>query len=107
LRELGVRVLTTDPNDHADDDSLIGEMIRFWKGYKAEDEINDLVRRTMGGKQAKVAVIQKDGTQGSKKLIGCGPDLYGYTYALSAKGKHEMYVLNLEVIFRDEDGGIW
>ncbi len=38
LRELGVRVLTTDPNDHADDDSLIGEMIRLWKGYKAGDE---------------------------------------------------------------------
>ena len=107
LRELGVRVLTTDPNDHADDDSLIGEMIRLRKGYKAEDEINDLVRRTMGGKHAKVEGIQKDGTQGQKKLIGCGPGLYGYTYTFSATGKREMYVLNLEVIFIDEDGGVW
>src|SRR5438874_4658933 len=29
LREFGVRILTTDPNDHADDDSLVGEMIRI------------------------------------------------------------------------------
>ncbi len=107
LRELGVRVLTTDPNDHADDDSLIGEMIRLRKGYKAEDEIDDLVRRTMGGKHAKVEGIQKDGTQGQKKLIGCGADLYGYAYTLSARGRNEMYILNLEVIFTDEDGGIW
>src|SRR5450759_2934614 len=34
LSELGVRILTTDPNEHADDDSLIGEMIRLIKGYK-------------------------------------------------------------------------
>jgi site-specific DNA recombinase len=107
LRELGVRVLTTDPNDHADDDSLIGEMIRMWKGHKAEEEIVDFVRRTMGGKHAKVEGMQKDGTIGQKKLIGCGSDLYGYAYTLSAQGRNEMYILNLEVIFIDSDGGIW
>src|SRR6266852_4118359 len=46
LRELGIRILTTDPSDHADDDSLEGQIMRFYKGYKAEDEIKDFVRRT-------------------------------------------------------------
>lgn len=107
LRELGVRVLTCDPNDHADDDSLTGEMIRMWKGRKAEEEIVAFVRRTMGGKHAKAEGIQKDGTVGEKKLIGCGTDLYGYAYTLSAKGRNEMYALSFEVIFIDSDGGIW
>ena len=107
LRELGVRILTTDPSDHADDDSLEGQIMRFIKGIKAEEEITDFVRRTMGGKHAKVEGIQKGGTQGLKKLIGCGPRLYGYTYTLSPKGKREMYVLNCEVVFVDENGGVW
>src|SRR5712691_1151567 len=53
LRELGIRILTTDPSDHADDDSLEGMVMRFFKGYKAEQEINDLVRRTSDGRREK------------------------------------------------------
>src|SRR5439155_25044065 len=44
LRELGIRILTTQPSDHADDDSLEGQIMRFFKGVKAEEEINDFVR---------------------------------------------------------------
>ena len=43
LRELGIRILTTQESDHADDDSLEGQIMRFFKGYKAEEEINDFV----------------------------------------------------------------
>src|SRR5205085_8134533 len=53
LRELGIRILTTDPSDHADDDSLEGQIMRFFKGYKAEEEVNDFVRRTMDGRREK------------------------------------------------------
>ncbi len=34
LRQLGVRILTTDPHDHADDDSLEGQMMRLLRDYK-------------------------------------------------------------------------
>src|SRR5712691_12899478 len=51
LRELGIRILTTDPSDHADDDSLEGMVMRFFKGYKAEGEIKDIVRRTSDGRR--------------------------------------------------------
>jgi site-specific DNA recombinase len=40
LRELGIRILTTDPHDHADDDSSWGEVIRILKGKQAEDRMN-------------------------------------------------------------------
>src|SRR6266702_6231155 len=53
LRELGVRILTTQESDHADDDSLEGQIIRFHKGIKAEEEIVDLVRRTSEGRRQK------------------------------------------------------
>lgn len=107
LRELGVRILTTDPNEHADDDSLIGEMIRLIKGYKAEEEINDLVRRTMGGKRAKAEGRQKDGIIGEKKIVGNGPRLYGYTFLLDEHGRKVGYELNLEVICVDAEGTEW
>lgn len=46
LRELGIHILTTEPSDHSDDDSLEGQLMRLLKGYKAEEEVNDFVRRS-------------------------------------------------------------
>src|SRR5205085_5760928 len=54
LREQGVRILTTDPQEHADDDSLVGELVRFVKGIQAEEELNNTRRRCMHGKRVKV-----------------------------------------------------
>src|SRR5579862_9525328 len=51
LKEYGVRILTTDPNDHADDDTTWGEIIRYLKGKEAEAELNNIKRRTMNGKR--------------------------------------------------------
>ncbi len=107
LREKGVRILTTSPEDHADDDSLTGELIRILRGHEAERELDNIRRRTMNGKRAKVEGLQKDGTVGERKLIGCGPRKYGYKYVLSTRGKQEMYELNLDTVLIDEDGGIW
>src|SRR5215469_16863577 len=50
LRMHGVRILTTKPEEHADDDSLMGQMIRLLHGFKSEEERNDIVRRTQNGR---------------------------------------------------------
>src|SRR5215472_13555860 len=53
LRELGIHILSTEPNDHSDDDSLEGQLMRLLRGYKAEEEVNDFVRRAKNGKRSK------------------------------------------------------
>ncbi len=105
LRELGIRVLTTDPNDHADDDSLVGQVIRFLNGYKAEGEITDFVRRSRGGKRAKATGDKEKGVL--PRIVGNGQRIYGYKYILSEKGKRIGFETNLDVILVDEDGTEW
>ncbi len=105
LRELGVRILTTDPNDHADDDSLVGEMIRLLKGYQAEEELNNIRRRTMNGKRVKIEGNKEKGID--PQIGGNGPRNYGYKYVLDGRGKRVGLVLNDDVIKVDEDGIEW
>jgi site-specific DNA recombinase len=71
LRNHGVRILTTEPGEHADDDSLMGEMVRLLYGFKAEQERNDIVRRTLNGRKERA----KEG-----KLIPSRIPLYGYQW---------------------------
>jgi DNA invertase Pin-like site-specific DNA recombinase len=73
LRATGARILTTDPNDHADDDSFTGELIRMINGHGSEKELQDIMRRTMNGKRAKAEGRDKDGNIGEKKVVGLGP----------------------------------
>lgn len=84
LRELGVRILTTQDSDHADDDSLEGQIMRFFKGYKAEEEVNDFVRRTRDGKREKALGNKDKGIP--QQIIGTGDRLYGYKFVLNDKG---------------------
>lgn len=107
LKELGIKILTTDPDEHADDDSLIGEMIRLFKGYQAEEELNNTRRRTMNGRRAKVEGRLPDGTIGPKKIIGSGPRLYGYNFTLDDRGKRSGFEIKDEVIHVDENGIKW
>lgn len=105
LNELGIRVLTTDPSDHADDDSLAGQIMRFHKGVKAEEEVIDLVRRTRDGRREKVlGNAEKEIPQ---QIIGGGLRLYGYHFVLSEKGIRIGYALNLDVIHLEPDGIEW
>src|SRR5437667_7590552 len=60
----GVRILTTKPEEHADDDSLMGQMIRLLHGFKSQGERDDLIRRTQNGKKERV--LQ------DHKLLGTG-----------------------------------
>jgi DNA invertase Pin-like site-specific DNA recombinase len=105
LKELGIRILTTDPSDHADDDSLEGLVMRFMRGYKAEEEVKDFVRRARGGKRAKATGTKEKGIPA--RIVGTGQRIYGYTYVLDGKGKRVGFTLNHEVVRVDEDGVEW
>ncbi len=105
LRELGVRILTTQESDHADDDSLEGQIMRFFKGYKAEEEINDFVRRTRDGKREKALGNEEKGIP--QQIIGSGERLYGYKFILNDKGIRVGYTLNLDIIHVEADGTEW
>ncbi len=105
LRELGIRILTTQESDHADDDSLEGQIMRFFKGYKAEEEVNDFVRRTRDGKGEKA--LGDPEKKKPQQIVGSGYRLYGYKFVTNAKGVRVGYELNLDVIFVDEDGTEW
>src|SRR5260370_17302636 len=69
LRDLGIRILTTQEGDHADDDSLEGQIMRFFKGVKAEEEITDLMRRTHDEKREKALGNPEQSIPG--QLVGC------------------------------------
>ena len=105
LRELGVRILTTDPDDHADDDSLVGEMVRLIKGYQAEEELNNIRRRTMNGKRVKAEGDEGKGIEPG--IVGSGHRLYGYQYIYNERGKREGLLLKCDVILTEEDGTQW
>lgn len=105
LRELGIRILTTDPNDHADDDSLIGEMIRVLKGYQAEEELNNTKRRSMNAKKVKLEGDKEKGIE--PKVGGDGHRYYGYKFILDSRGKRVGITLNHDVIKVEPDGTKW
>ncbi len=67
----GVKIVTLDPEEHADDDSLTGEIIRAVYGWKAEIERKDIIQRTQDGLEQRV----KEG----RLLVGRRP-LYGYLW---------------------------
>jgi site-specific DNA recombinase len=105
LREFGIRILTTDPQDHADDDTLAGETIRLNRGYQAEGELNNTRRRSMNAKRVKLEGNKEKGI--APVVEGSGHRYYGYKYVLDARGKRVGIELNYDVIFVDEDGTEW
>jgi hypothetical protein len=105
IRDFGVRILTTEPSDHADDDSFEGQRARLQKGLKAEEEILDLRRRTANGRREK-ALGNPDENR-KPQIVGNGPRRYGYKYVLNRRGVRVGYELNEEVIFVDAEGVEW
>lgn len=105
LRELGIRILTTEPSDHADDDSLEGRIIRFTKGDKAEEEVNDLIRRTQNGKREKVLGNEDKGI--SQQIVGTGGRLYGYEFVCNQKGIRVGYKLKFDIVHIEADCTEW
>ncbi len=102
LRMHGVRILTTKPEEHADDDSLMGQMIRLLHGFKSEQERDDIVRRTMNGTRER---IEKD-----HKLPGAPSHKYGWKYpnadrATYVRDEDPLIVGETELL--DEKGEPW
>jgi site-specific DNA recombinase len=67
----GVKIVTLDPEEHADDDSLAGEIVRRVYAWKAKIERQDIIQRTHDGLEQRV----KEG----RLLVGRRP-LYGYLW---------------------------
>jgi DNA invertase Pin-like site-specific DNA recombinase len=95
LRMHGIHILTTKPEEHADDDSLMGQMIRLLHGFKSEGERNDIVRRTMNGTRERVL---RD-----HKLLGSGKAKYGFKYKDEDRSA---YILDDDPIKIKRDGKI-
>jgi DNA invertase Pin-like site-specific DNA recombinase len=94
LRLHGIRILTTKAEEHADDDSLMGQMIRLLHGFKAEEERNDIIRRTENGRRERVL---KD-----HKMLGNHICKYGFKFKDEGKGA---YVLDDDPIKIELDNG--
>jgi site-specific DNA recombinase len=105
LREFGVHILSTEPDDHSDDDSLEGTYMRLMQGYKAEKEVSDFVRRTRNAKRDKALGNPAKGIP--PKVVGNGERPYGYKYVRDAKGKIETLELNYDVVWEDSKGVKW
>ncbi len=105
LRELGIHILTTESSDHSDDDSLEGQLMRLLKGYKAEEEVNDFVRRVANAKRDKALGNPEKGIP--PKVIGNGMRLYGFKRVRNAKGKIETLERNYDVVLVDSKGVTW
>lgn len=78
LRRYGVTIVTLKKDEHADDDSPLGALIRSFYGFKAEEERNDIVQRTHDGREKKL----KNG-----HLVGGGHKLYGYRWNANGKAR--------------------
>jgi len=103
LKMLGIHFLTTKEEEHADDDTMLGQMIRLWHGWKSEGERNDIIRRTQNGKRERVLE--------DHMLLGTHDPKYGWKWADSTHGS---YILNDDpLVLRDgtrlldEDGEPW
>jgi hypothetical protein len=105
LKQAGVRAVSADPEDHSDDDSSWGEIIRYLKGKAAEDEVKNMRYRTMGGRRAKAMGDPEKGIE--PQIVGNGHRYYGYKYVTDERGKRVGVTLNHDVIKVDEDGTEW
>lgn len=105
LRELGIHILSTERDDHSDDDSLEGQVIRFMNGYKSEKEVKDFVRRTTNAKRDKALGNPEKGIP--SKVVGNGGRCYGFKFVRDAKGKVETLEPNYDVVLVDSKGVKW
>jgi len=72
LRSYGVRVVTLDPEEHADDDSPTGQIVRMVYAWQANIERNHIVEKCHDGRQKRAR---------NGHLITGNHPLYGYDWA--------------------------
>ncbi len=105
LQDFGIRILTTEASDHADDDTFEGLRARLQKGLKAEEEVMDLVRRTTNGRREKALGDPEKGIP--PQIVGSGNRRYGYKFTYNQRGTRIGYELNYDVIHVEPDGTEW
>ncbi len=86
LRRYGVTIVTLKKDEHADDNSPLGALIRGFYAFKAEEERNDIILRTQDGVRKKAM---------SGHLPGGGRPLYGYKWNADGKARTH-YVVDEE-----------
>ncbi len=84
LKQHGVTVVTIKKDEHSDDDSPLGAVIRAFYSFKAEEERNDIIMRTQDGIKTKV---------NKGHLLGAGKPAFGYVWNASGKDRTH-YVIN-------------
>ncbi|GCF07817.1 recombinase family protein [Dictyobacter arantiisoli] len=105
LKEAGIRVVSADPEDHSDDESSWGELIRYLRGKAAEDEVKNIRHRTMGGRRAKAT---GDPEKGIPPMLICGGhSRYGYKWVTNDKGRKIGTEPDHTVIYVSQDGIEW
>jgi len=84
LKYYNVTILTIDPDEHADDDSALGDVIRAIYGFVAETERGNILKRSADGKRERVM---------EGKLLGTGYALYGYAWRSDKPKEKDAYVI--------------
>ncbi len=87
LKYHGVSILTLDPDEHADDESPLGEVIRSIYGFVAETERNNILQRSIEGKRSRAM---------EGRLLGNAYPLYGYKWLSDKPKERDTYVINPE-----------
>jgi site-specific DNA recombinase len=106
LKYYGVTTITLKKEEHADDDSVVGQMARYFWGLMAQEERKKIIFRTQRGRRSRV----KEGNI----LAGRRP-LYGYVWVDKTVMREGMevlvskaaYALNFRIIVTDVDGFTW
>jgi site-specific DNA recombinase len=106
LKYYGVTTITLIKDEHADDDSVTGQMVRYFWGLMAQEERKKIISRTQRGMRRRV--------KNSSILAGRRP-LYGYLWmdkVVIRKNEEVVvpkacYVLNPTIILVGEDGTEW
>ena len=76
--------------------------MRLLKGYKAEEEVNDFVRRSKNAIRHKALGDPEKNIP--PKVVGKGIRTYGYKFVYDSKGKRESLELNHDVVLVDSKG---
>jgi len=107
LQYYGIRIVTLDADEHSDDDSISGKIIREVYAIMAELELKKITERCQDGLRERYE---------SGYLPVGGRPLYGYSWIdvtrTRENGKEEIipkaaYILKKEIIVTDEDGVSW
>lgn len=99
LAYYGVRIVTLDPEEHSDDDTITGKIIREIYALMAELELKKIRDRCQDG--------LKERFETDKKIPVARRPLYGYMYDDASQGEKGKYIPKPTTVFVDREGNEW